>query len=136
ARMMRAHLPAVLGVIVVARVLRYGGEAYLGIKLGEESMTWLKGQGWTLTFVAFAFCGGVYLAARLNRPRRLQVRSSILPPAFLLQYTEEPWIVQGNLGKPSPHECAPPPCLCPRTLLRRGEVILIYPGAHVTGRRA
>src|SRR5262249_11596300 len=44
AGMMRARLPAVLGVIIVARVIRYGGEAYLGIKLGQESMAWLKTQ--------------------------------------------------------------------------------------------
>ena len=70
AGMLRARLSAVLAVIIVARVLRYGGEAYLGIKLGQESMTWLKTQVWTLTFLAFVFCGVVYLLARWNRRRR------------------------------------------------------------------
>jgi uncharacterized membrane protein YeiH len=67
---MRARLGAVLGVIVVARVLRYGGEAYLGIKLGQESMTWLKAQVWTLTIIACVFCGVVFLVARWNQRRR------------------------------------------------------------------
>jgi membrane protein YqaA with SNARE-associated domain len=72
AGVMRARLSSVLGVIVVARVLRYGGEAYLGIQLGQESITWLKSQVWTLTFIAFAFCGVVFLAARWNRRRRVK----------------------------------------------------------------
>ena len=67
---MRARLATVLGVIGVARVIRYGGEAYLGIKLGQESMGWLKAQVWVLTAIAFGFCGVVYLAARWNRRRR------------------------------------------------------------------
>jgi hypothetical protein len=33
-------------------------------------MTWLKTQVWTLTFLAFVFCGVVYLLARWNRRRR------------------------------------------------------------------
>jgi membrane protein YqaA with SNARE-associated domain len=70
AGVMRARMSSVVAVIVIARVIRYSGEAYLGTKLGQESMTWLKGQVWTLTFIAFAFCGVVYLAARWNRSRR------------------------------------------------------------------
>src|ERR1044071_3169708 len=70
AGMMRARLSSVLGVILVARVLRYGGEAYLAVRLGHESMTWLKSQVWTLTFVACAFCGVVFLVARWNKSRR------------------------------------------------------------------
>ncbi len=72
AGVMRAPLRDVLSVIVLARILRYGGEAYLGIKLGQESMNWLKGQVWTLTFVACAFCGVVFLVARWNRRRRIR----------------------------------------------------------------
>ena len=70
AGVMRARLATVLGVIGVARVIRYGGEAYLGIRLGQESMLWLKNQVWVLTAIAFGFCGVVYLAARWNQRRR------------------------------------------------------------------
>jgi len=73
AGVMRARLSAVLTVIVIARVIRYGGEAYLGIKLGHESMTWLKTQVWTLTFIACVFCGVVFLVARWNRSRRIKI---------------------------------------------------------------
>jgi membrane protein YqaA with SNARE-associated domain len=72
AGVMRARLGRVLGVIVAARVLRYGGEAYLGIRLGQESMTWLKAQVWTLTVIACAFCGVVFLVARWNQRRRIK----------------------------------------------------------------
>jgi len=74
AGVMRARLAAVLGVILIARILRYGGEAYLGIKLGQDSMAWLKAQVWVLTGIACAFCGVVFLVARWNRRRRLQYR--------------------------------------------------------------
>jgi membrane protein YqaA with SNARE-associated domain len=70
AGVMRARLGAVLAVIIVARVLRYGGEAYLGIRLGQDSMAWLKAQVWVLTGVACGFCGVVFLAARWNQRRR------------------------------------------------------------------
>jgi len=72
AGIMRARLATVVAVIGVARVIRYSGEAYLGIKLGQESLGWLKSQVWVLTAIAFGFCGVVYLAARWNRRRRAQ----------------------------------------------------------------
>jgi membrane protein YqaA with SNARE-associated domain len=69
AGVMRARLATVLGVIGVARVIRYSGEAYLGIKLGQESMGWLKAQAWVLTGIAVGFCGVVYLVARWHKRR-------------------------------------------------------------------
>ena len=74
AGIMRARLATVLAVVGVARVIRYGGEAYLGIKLGQESVGWLKDQVWVLTALAFGFCGVVYLAARWNRRRKSGAR--------------------------------------------------------------
>ena len=70
AGVMRSRLLPVLSVIVLARVIRYFGEAWLGIKLGQESMSWLKAQAWILTAIAIAFCGVIYLVARWNRQRR------------------------------------------------------------------
>jgi membrane protein YqaA with SNARE-associated domain len=72
AGMMRVRLSAVLAVITVARVIRYGGEAYLGIKLGQGSMPWLEANVLLLTGIACAFCGIVILVARWNRRRRLE----------------------------------------------------------------
>jgi membrane protein YqaA with SNARE-associated domain len=66
---MRTRLLPFLALIVAARVIRYFGEAYLGIKLGQESMAWLKGNIWTLVAVASAFCGILYLVIRWNRRR-------------------------------------------------------------------
>ena len=70
AGVMRTRLATVLAVIGVARVIRYSGEAYLGIKLGQESMGWLKAQVWVMTGIAVGFCGVVFLVARWNRSRR------------------------------------------------------------------
>jgi membrane protein YqaA with SNARE-associated domain len=72
AGVMRSRLSSVLSVILLARIIRYGGEAYLGIKLGQNSMTWLKEEVWVLTAAACAFCGVVFLVARWNRRRRLK----------------------------------------------------------------
>src|SRR5437868_7910260 len=69
AGVMRTRLSSFLGVIALARVIRYGGEAYLGIKLGQESMVWLKAQVWVLTAIAFGFCGAVYLMVRWKQRR-------------------------------------------------------------------
>jgi membrane protein YqaA with SNARE-associated domain len=39
-------------VIAVSRVLRYFGDAYLGLKLGEDAQGFLQRNGWTLLGVA------------------------------------------------------------------------------------
>ena len=41
-------------VIVAARVLRYFGEAWLGIRLGKHAGDFLRGNAWTITGVALA----------------------------------------------------------------------------------
>lgn len=61
-------------VILVARVIRYFGEAYLGMKLGEQgAMAFLKGNAWTMTLVVLAFGLALYLAARYFERRRQAV---------------------------------------------------------------
>jgi membrane protein YqaA with SNARE-associated domain len=43
-----------LGIILLARILRYFGEAWLGVTLGRESATYLKTHAWQLTGSAVA----------------------------------------------------------------------------------
>ena len=71
AGLMRTSMLRFLSVIVAARLVRYFGEAYLGIKLGQESMPWLKAHMWSMALIAVAFCVAVYLVMlwqRRNRP--------------------------------------------------------------------
>jgi hypothetical protein len=58
-----------LGVIVVARLIRYLGEAWLGLKLGEDAQGFLVRNAWLLTATAIAMAAGLYM---LMRPKRGQ----------------------------------------------------------------
>lgn len=56
-------------VLVVARIPRYGGLAYLGAKMGEHSGAWLKEHGWDMAALAAALFFSLYLVIRsLDRP--------------------------------------------------------------------
>ena len=46
-----------LGVVLLARVIRYSGEAYLGIQLGKGATTFLRANVWSIV--------GVFLALAL-----------------------------------------------------------------------
>jgi membrane protein YqaA with SNARE-associated domain len=67
---MRTRMLPFLSVIVAARVVRYFGEAYLGMKLGQESLPWLKEHMWTMAGMALGFCIAVYLVILWQRRRR------------------------------------------------------------------
>jgi membrane protein YqaA with SNARE-associated domain len=41
-----------LGVILSARMVRYFGEAWLGVAMGENAQGFLTSHGWTLTGIA------------------------------------------------------------------------------------
>lgn len=43
-----------LGVVLLARVIRYFGEAYLGIRLGEDAHGFLTRNGWNIAGIAVA----------------------------------------------------------------------------------
>ncbi len=45
---------ALLLVVLAARIPRYFGLAYLGVRLGAQSTTWLRGHGWQLALAAVA----------------------------------------------------------------------------------
>lgn len=57
-----------LAAIVLARVIRYFGEAYLGIRLGRGAQGFLTHNAWTIVAVVFGFCLTVLAVARfINR---------------------------------------------------------------------
>jgi membrane protein YqaA with SNARE-associated domain len=71
AGVLHTGLPQFFAVILLARILRYFGEAYLGMKLGEEgAKAFLRGNAWTLAGVMAVLALAFYLLARLNERRR------------------------------------------------------------------
>ena len=62
---------AFIGVVVVGRLLRYVGLAYLGAQLGVHSMTYLKEHAWHLLGFAAALFAALYLMVRAVERRRL-----------------------------------------------------------------
>jgi len=57
-------------VIVIARGIRYFGEAYLGLKLGEDARGFLIRNGWTLTGFALGLALGLVLLLKAADRRR------------------------------------------------------------------
>jgi membrane protein YqaA with SNARE-associated domain len=55
-----------LGIVLVARSLRYGGEAYLGVQLGEHSTQYLEDHALQLAAFAALLFVGLYLLIRLS----------------------------------------------------------------------
>jgi membrane protein DedA with SNARE-associated domain len=57
-------------VILLARVIRYFGEAYLGILLGEDAQTFLARHIWVILGIALALAGVAYVViGRIDRRR-------------------------------------------------------------------
>jgi membrane protein DedA with SNARE-associated domain len=69
AAVMRTPFWRFLFVVLVARVIRYGGEAYLGLMLGADAHGFLKRNGLALTGVATAITLVLYLFIRFNEGR-------------------------------------------------------------------
>src|SRR5262249_48268320 len=59
-----------LFTVLLARVLRYVGESYLGVQMGEHSTRYLSGHARELAYVAVALFVGLYLLIRLSDRRR------------------------------------------------------------------
>jgi membrane protein YqaA with SNARE-associated domain len=56
--------------LAAARIPRYLGLAYLGVKLGEDSTGWVKDHAWHMAGFAFVLLGGIYLLLKfMDRPR-------------------------------------------------------------------
>jgi membrane protein YqaA with SNARE-associated domain len=63
---LRVALSAFLPVILLARTLRYGGEAYLGARVGVHSTQYLKDNVWLLLGLAVGLFIVLYTLARLK----------------------------------------------------------------------
>jgi membrane protein YqaA with SNARE-associated domain len=57
-------------VVLAARALRYGGEAWLGVKLGEHSTVFLKQHVWHMTAFAVLLFAAIYVLLRWSESRR------------------------------------------------------------------
>jgi membrane protein DedA with SNARE-associated domain len=55
-----------LGVVTLARILRFGGAAWLGVVVGESSAGFLKAHTWHFLAAAVALFLALYLLVRLN----------------------------------------------------------------------
>jgi membrane protein YqaA with SNARE-associated domain len=51
---MHTSVSRFVGVVLLARVIRYYGEAYLGIRLGEDAHGFLTRNGWNIAGIAVA----------------------------------------------------------------------------------
>ena len=63
-----------LMVILLARVIRYFGEAYLGIQLGEDAQTFLARHIWMILGIVLVLAGAAYvLIGMIDRRRETAV---------------------------------------------------------------
>lgn len=59
-----------LAVVLVARLIRYFGEAYLGVRLGRDAQLFLTHNGWTLTGIGLGLTFALVLLIKLSDRRR------------------------------------------------------------------
>lgn len=59
-----------VGVILLARCLRYFGETYLGIRLGADAQAFLVRNAWTLVGIAIAAVAALLILARWSDRNR------------------------------------------------------------------
>ena len=57
-------------MILLARVIRYFGEAYLGILLGEDAQTFLVRHIWMILGIVLALAGAAYVLIGMIGRRR------------------------------------------------------------------
>ena len=70
AGVLRTPIAQFTAVILVARVVRYFGEAYLAIRLGLGAQAYLRHNAWTLTGVALGLALAMALLLRLADRKR------------------------------------------------------------------
>jgi membrane protein YqaA with SNARE-associated domain len=68
---MGVRMAPFLGVVAVARLLRYLGLAYLGVRLGGDWEAYLREHGWQMLGLAVLLFAILYLAVRAIERRRL-----------------------------------------------------------------
>jgi len=67
---LRTPFARFLAVILVARVIRYFGLAWLGIQLGEDAPDFLRRNGWTLAGIALGLALALVFLIRWSDRRR------------------------------------------------------------------
>jgi membrane protein DedA with SNARE-associated domain len=70
AGVMRTPFSQFFAVVAAARLIRYFGEAYLGVRMGQDAQGFLMRNGWTLTAVALALGFVLFALVWLNDRRR------------------------------------------------------------------
>jgi membrane protein DedA with SNARE-associated domain len=70
AGMLRTPASQFLAVIVTARLIRFFGEAYLGMRLGQDAQAFLNHNAWTLAGIALALGLLLVWLIRLSDRRR------------------------------------------------------------------
>jgi membrane protein DedA with SNARE-associated domain len=63
---LRTRFGKFLLVVLLARAIRYFGEAYLGVELGEHAKAFLLRNAWSLLGAALAVATGIYLLIRFR----------------------------------------------------------------------
>ena len=66
---MRTPLRKFMAVVLVARIIRYFGDAYLGIRLGVDAQGFLQRNAWTLIGIAIAVAAVLSVLAHWNSGR-------------------------------------------------------------------
>jgi membrane protein YqaA with SNARE-associated domain len=66
---LRTHFGRFLAVVLVARIIRYFGEAYLALQVGEHAEAFLRRNAWPLLGAALAMATGLYLLLRYSERR-------------------------------------------------------------------
>jgi membrane protein DedA with SNARE-associated domain len=72
---LRTPFSRFLLVLFVARVIRYFGEAYLAVRLGEDAEGFLTRNGWTLAGVALGLAFALFFLIRAADRRKTQETS-------------------------------------------------------------
>ena len=70
---LRTRASKFLLVVLVARMIRYFGEAWLGLNLGPHAEAFLRRNAWSLLGAALALATGCYIAIRWNERRHESV---------------------------------------------------------------
>lgn len=73
---MRTPFSRFAAVILAARIIRYFGLAYLGLRLGEDAKGFLARNGWALGAAALAFAAAAFLVARGLDRRKAALQSA------------------------------------------------------------
>jgi membrane protein YqaA with SNARE-associated domain len=73
---MHTPLRKFMAVVLVARILRYFGDAYLGIRLGVDAQGYLQRNAWTLIGIAIAVAAVLSVLAHWHSGR-LEARKAV-----------------------------------------------------------